>query len=148
MKAPLRPLAVTVSILLVAGCGDSGTEPNLQSFQNCAVAAYQLGTTVNGTLTTSDCRLTYQGSQFGEYVDQYGFTLESSRTVTVTMTSTQVDAYLIIWNRANGQIVDEDDDGAGGTNARIVRMLPAGNYVIGATTYDAGETGSYTLSSQ
>jgi hypothetical protein len=147
MKASL-PLAVTLSILLVAGCRDSGTEPSLQSFQNCSVAAYQLGTTVSGTLTTSDCQLTYMGLQSGEYVDQYGFTLGSSRGVTVTMSSTQVDSYLIIWNRATGQIVAEDDDSGGGTDARIVTTLPAGNYVIGATTWDPGETGTYTLASQ
>jgi hypothetical protein len=33
-------------------------------------------------------------------------------------------------------------------NARIATTLPAGSYVIGATTFDPGETGSYTLASQ
>jgi hypothetical protein len=147
MRTHVRTAALCLSVFLLAGCGDSGTDPVAENFQNCSVAAYQLGSTVSGSLTTSDCLLVYYGNQWGEYVDYYGFSLSSSRSVTVNMTSTQVDAYLIIWNRATGAVVAEDDDGGTGTNARIITSLPAGNYVIGATSWDAGETGSYTLSS-
>ena len=39
-----------------------------------------------------------------------------------------------------------DDDGGTGTNSQIFFSLPsAGIYTIVATTYTAGDTGSYTL---
>jgi hypothetical protein len=147
MRPYVRSAALFLSIIVLSGCGDSVTDPVSENFQNCGVAPYQLGSTVSGSLTSSDCLLNYQGFQGGEYVDFYGFSIGSSRAVTINMTSNQIDSYLIIWNRATGAIVAEDDDGSTGVNARINITLPAGSYVIGATSFDAGEIGPYTLSS-
>jgi hypothetical protein len=59
-----------------------------------------------------------------------------------------VDPKLIVWRRGTGEIVAEDDDGGPGLNARISRAFGTGRYVIGASTFAAGETGTYTLSSE
>lgn len=141
-----RPLALLLTVAFIAACDDSVTGVDASSFQGCAVTAYQIGSTVSGTLTTSDCRLRI-GNQVGdEFVKYYAFNLGSSRSVTIDMTSNEVDAFLILFNRA-GDVVAFDDDGGVGLNARIVTSLSAGNYVIAATTFWDDETGSFTLSS-
>lgn len=84
----------------------------------------------------------------GSYVDYYEFSLSSAQSVTITLNSTQFDAMLLLFNRASGDLVDFDDDsgeGGIGTNSRIQISLPAGTYVIGATSFEEGETGTYQL---
>jgi hypothetical protein len=147
MLTKLRPLAVVLAAVVLVACEDSGTDVNLTAaFQGCPVAAYQIGATVSSVLTTGSCRLIIEGQQGGEYVDYYGFNLNSSTSVVINMLSTDVDSYLIVWNRT-GQVVAYDDDSGTNFNARITTTLPAGNYVIGATTFWDAETGTYTLSS-
>jgi hypothetical protein len=61
------------------------------------------------------------------------------------MTSDQFDPYLFI-RGADGYAHDNDDDGSGGFNSRLELTLPAdGEYLIVATSYAPGETGSYEL---
>jgi hypothetical protein len=139
-------LLLTASLAVLA-CSDS-TGPDDGSFQGCAVTPYLLGTSVSGALTASSCHLTYEGFEFEEYVNYYEFTLDAPRNVTLDMVSDQIDAYLIVWDRATGVVVTEDDDGGAGYDARIVWDFDPGSYVVGATSYAPGETGSYTLSSQ
>jgi hypothetical protein len=141
-----RPLALILTFAFIAACDDSVTGVDTSSFQGCSVTAYQIGTTVSGTLTTSDCRLRIGSQVGGEFVDYYSFNLSATQNVTIDMTSNQVDSYLVLFNRS-GDVVAFNDDGGTGLNARIVISLPAGNYVIGATTFWDNETGSYTLSS-
>jgi hypothetical protein len=46
----------------------------------------------------------------------------------------------------DGAVKAENDDvESGNTNSRIEETLAAGAYTIEATTYDADETGSFTL---
>jgi hypothetical protein len=45
-----------------------------------------------------------------------------------------------------GSVIDSNDDGGGGTQSRITRTLAAGTYTLEATTYYAGRTGGFTLS--
>lgn len=56
-----------------------------------------------------------------------------------------MDAWLWLLDD-DGNVVGADDDSAGGTDARIVMPLSRGCYVIEATSYSPGETGSYSLS--
>lgn len=61
------------------------------------------------------------------------------------MTSTQFDAYLLLFD-TQGQQIAKDDDSAGGNNARIVVKLPTtGTYTAVAISARAGETGAYEL---
>lgn len=146
MLKPLRTLMLVLAASAVLGCDDLATGVDMSSFQNCRVTAYQIGTTVSGTLSTSDCRLVIDGQQRDEFVDYYAFNLASLRSVTIHMASTQIDSYLILWTRA-GEVIASDDDGGTGLDARIVISLPAGDYIIGATSFWDNETGNYTLSS-
>ena len=136
-----RCLTLTALGASVACGGDGPTEP--EEAVDCSDISthpiIDLGQTVNGGLTSSDCQL---GD--GSSADLYRLTLTAPRSVQIDMTSTAVDSYLVLFDVA-GSPLDEDDDGGGGSNARIVISLTAGTYVIAANSWSAGETGSYQL---
>ena len=63
--------------------------------------------------------------------------------VVIDMESDDVDAYLRVL-RNDGTAVASDDDGGSGSNARVeFRAVYAGDYLVIATSYEAGETGAY-----
>jgi hypothetical protein len=110
---------------------------------NCLEYWVVPGVVINGTVASSDCTFS------GYHVDDYLVILRPGQTLTARMESTALDAYLQLYN-ASGNLVTEDDDGAGGTNARMVYTHPssaagAAYFLISASTYDPGRTGSYVL---
>lgn len=118
-----------------------GGEQDTQTFDVvslCPVTPYTIGTTVNGILASTDCTF-----QDGTYVDYYGFMLANPRQVTITLRSSQIDAYLVLFS-SDADVIEEDDDDGGGNDAQIVRTLPPGTYYIAANSF-AIETGPYTL---
>jgi hypothetical protein len=138
--------AIALALLMLPGC-DLDLSPVgvvlTELFRGCAtVRTYSVGQTANGTLGEGSCLA-------AEYilVDYYEMRISSQRSVTLTMRSAQMDAYLRVWKRDTGALVASDDDSGGGLDARLTHDFPAGTYVIGATTVSAGQTGSYTLSS-
>jgi hypothetical protein len=140
--------AVGLGVALALAACDDGVGLDPDPFLNCPVLVYEIGATVNGTLTPSDCPLLYHGLADGRVVDFWGFTLGASRTVTIEMASVHMDSYLILWDRQSGRILAEDDDSGNGLTARITLPLSPGRYVIGATSFWPEEAGSYTLSSR
>jgi hypothetical protein len=75
----------------------------------------------------------------------YPLKMSPKRAYTIDLRSSDFDAYLRIED-ANGKSLAEDDDGGDGTNARLVFVPPsAGTYKIIATTFEANETGAFTL---
>ncbi len=102
-----------------------------------------VGQTVRGSLAASDAKL---GDD--SYYDAYTLNGRSGQTVTVTLRSEAFDTYLAV-GRMSGSTFESlgtDDDGAGGTDSRVVLTLPAnGAYVIRANSLSAGSTGDYTL---
>ncbi|HUG39228.1 MAG TPA: Ig-like domain-containing protein [Longimicrobiales bacterium] len=101
----------------------------------------QVGETVRASLQPGDCTSLVDD---GSFADIWFFQLAQQTTVTVSMTSEDLDAYLFLIDEATGEDFQDDDSG-GGTNARIQVALVAGTYLILANTYP-GEQGSYTLS--
>ena len=96
-------------------------------------------------------RLRRRGAGHARY---YSFTLagESEVTITLERTSGDADTYLYLRQGAeakSGALACaegcENDDAGGTTRSRIQETLAAGSYTIEATTYSAGETGSFTL---
>ena len=86
----------------------------------------------------------------GSYARYYSFTLDGSREVTITLerTSGEADTYLYLLSGAgtDGSVLHSNDDDDGGmSRSRIRETLDAGSYTVEATTYDAGQTGSFTL---
>ncbi len=105
-----------------------------------ATTPIALGQTTSGSLVGTDCRLSDDS-----YADKYELTLAESTPVRLLMNSASVDAYLILQDAISGQIVAENDDGDGSTDARIEQVLPAGRYVIAANTFEANQFGDYRL---
>lgn len=99
-----------------------------------------VGQTTSGTLATTDCTLSD-----GSFADVYRVTIASGQTLQMDMASTAFDAYLILYD-ASGNAITSNDDGAGGTNARITRALTAGTYYLAANSLYYGRTGAYTVS--
>lgn len=93
-----------------------------------------IGDSVNGALTNDAPAV------------EYDFEGRAGQTITITLASTEFDAYLLLKD-AGGDRLAADDDGAGGTDARISAFsLPAdGRYTIIAGSYTNAETGAFTL---
>jgi hypothetical protein len=109
--------------------------------QQVAISA---GQTVNGTLTASSPKM-----DDGSHYQLYTYHGRAGEHLTITLRSSAFDAYLAFGKMVNGELdaQDTDDDGAGGTDAKIETTLTAdGDYVIRANTLSEGETGAFTLS--
>ncbi len=90
--------------------------------------------TKNGTLDGSCSTEHYPG---GEYAKYYGFTLDLAATVTMEMTSRDVDSWLVLRSGSppgSARVLEKNDDGGDGVDARIERSLDAGTYTIETTT--------------
>jgi uncharacterized protein YjdB len=113
----------------------------------CAVTkTVAVGQTIQSTLGTRDCAISDNGGP-RRYFQRFGMVLGATTSVQFDMVSSAVDAYLVVQNAQTGAVVAENDDSpAGGTtNSRIVASLPAGQYIVNTTTFDAGETGLFLL---
>jgi hypothetical protein len=81
----------------------------------------------------------------GRYFDRYTFDVEDGQSLTVEMTSADLDAYLYVWD-PTGEEVLSDDDGGGDTDARVtVQDATPGQWTVYATSNDTGATGEYSL---
>lgn len=111
--------------------------------RSCSIAGTRLsiaqGATVNASLSASDCK---RGDD--SYARYYRLVLPAPDSVTITMTSDDFDAFLALQD-AQGDEVESDDDGAGDTDSRIDRMLPAGTYYVIANSLRSGSTGDFQL---
>jgi hypothetical protein len=102
--------------------------------------ALQIGSTTSGRLAQGDATL-----QSGEFLDRYTFQGRRGQAITVDMASSDFDPYLIV-NAPSGAQQDNDDAAQGSTSARVAWTLPEdGAYIVRATSYQANESGAYTL---
>jgi hypothetical protein len=141
-----RPAAIAALAFALLACEEDLAGP--ATFQSCDLAEHAIGTTVSAHLMATDCLLVYRGLQYGEFVHYYAIELLVPRNLTIRMDSDDFDPKLIVWRRGTLQVVAEDDDGGPGLNARISRSFAAGQYVIGASSFAAGQAGAYTLSTE
>ena len=77
----------------------------------------------------------------------YSFTLAEESEVAISLESDDADTYLYLreGDARSGAFLYQDDDSPDTTRSEIAATLSAGDYTIEATTYSAGETGSFTL---
>lgn len=83
----------------------------------------------------------------GEYIDRYVLPVRRGQTYEVTLSADGFDPYLLV-RGPGGLSEDNDDDPArrGTRDSRIQFTAPAdGEATVAATSYAAGETGSYVL---
>ncbi len=85
------------------------------------------------------------GSRPGSYARFYTFTLTEPSGVIIDMESGDSDTYLyLLQDRGRtGRVLASQ--GSSSRSSRIEHMLGAGVYTVEATTYDSGQTGSFTL---
>ena len=84
----------------------------------------------------------------GSYYNVHTFEGKAGESITIEMVSEEFDTYLLLIGPEE-QVIAQDDDGNGGTNSRIMVILPTtGTYQIIANSHTAGATGQYTLTWQ
>ena len=129
MKAVLGVVAAGLAALTLSA-GEARAQQRLS-----------VGAEASGALRDGDQQL-----DSGEYVDVWTFQGRAGQQVTISMSSDEVDAYLML--RGPSGVSEWNDDRASGeTNARITLRLPAdGTYRISATTFEPGEAGEYLIS--
>lgn len=82
----------------------------------------------------------------GSFYNPYSFSGRAGQTITIDMTSQDVDSYLILMSADRSDFSIQDDDSGGGLDARITVQLPyTGRYMILANAYARGESGRYQL---
>lgn len=101
------------------------------------------GETITGMLSSGDPQLEADGS----YYHTYTYRARDNERITVTLRSEDFDTHLAV---GRGEKCEApcvmDDDGAGGTDARLrMSLYEEGLYTIRVNTLSRGETGRYTL---
>lgn len=99
-----------------------------------------MGETKDGMLEPGD-ELTGDGP----YQDRWTFELEAGTRARVTMSSSDIDSYVIVLDPEGATLVT-NDDASGRDAAAMVRAASAGRYTVLATTYgDQPRVGAYRL---
>lgn len=119
-------------------------------YKNCPYSDLSFGRR-SGSLSSNDCTVQalMGGGDDPSLVDVYQFTLAQTTVVNIDMTSPSLDSVLVLMSDKS-EVIEIDDDSAGGCNSRINRSLPAGDYAVLANTFagesDCGDTsGPYEL---
>jgi uncharacterized protein (TIGR03437 family) len=156
INVTLRVLALLIAVLFIfpttvskaKGSGPARAKAWRSSVVQdpCSVVTLiNFGQEISSKLEATDCDL---GD--GSFLDLYGFYGFAGQQISVSLNSSAFDAYLFLAND-DFDVLDEDDDGGGGTNARIPTdtgffTLPAtGVYYIVANSFDPAQTGDYTV---
>ena len=102
-----------------------------------------IGATVGGTITIRDCIL---GDS--SHLDTYGFSVPATTRVRFTMTSADVDPYLLVM-RADGVFLGWNDNADTTSNAASIDfLLPAGtDYRVWTNTAHGNDFGTYQMTS-
>jgi hypothetical protein len=96
---------------------------------------------VQGSLESSDAR-TSDGSPY----QRLEFRGEAGQQITIELTSSDFDAYLILQDSNGRNIAVDDDGGSNGNDARLRVTLPSsGHYQALVTTYNPNGRGNYTF---
>ncbi|TDK26238.1 hypothetical protein E2F46_06480 [Luteimonas aestuarii] len=134
----LQPGAYTV---IARGLGESGSGLFTLSATHAALPA---GTSLR---TGGDLALgtAVTGMSNGES-HSYRITIAQAGQLVVDMTSDDFDAVLEL--QRDGEQVAEDDDGGGGTNARITTDVQPGTYTVVAKSFGGSASGMYELTAR
>lgn len=153
LRRSLTVSAVLVLTLTAGICDDDDDDDGLGPSVDCIdefdftdapfdeddVRAIAVGDSESGSLTSSDVL------EEGYYFDIWAFAVESNGTVTITVDPTGFDADMALVTSA-GSLVEYVDDYFEGEAEEIVRSLNEGCFALVVSSYEPGETGSYTLS--
>lgn len=116
----------------------------------CALQPLQPSATVNGTLGAGDCRVfdVQPASATDKLTDRYSLRLAQRGTLQLRMNATALDAWVEIFTADGYASIAYNDDrnpAVGDINAELEVLLPAGDYVVHATTPIFANSGAYRL---
>ena len=129
----------------------AGAEKLYDGVINCVVSELEFGSFSNA-LDANDCKVTelLYGSSDTSPIDLYRFGLTNSATLSLGMTSSTLDAVLLIADE-NLQIISYDDKSSNECNSSLTKFLQPGNYFLLANTFDTpikakcGNSGEYRI---
>jgi hypothetical protein len=102
-----------------------------------------VGASVTGNITYTACQY-----PDGTFADFYKMDLAADTTVELRANSSDFDAYLVLFD-TKGNLIDQDDDSGGGTNAKVTDLLPAGSYYVVVKPFgDYTSHGTYSLAAK
>ena len=128
---------------LVARAGSLSVTFTADGADPCAVlATHVLGSTTNGALSPQDCHLTD-----GTFADFYSVTVPAAGTYIFTQTAATFDTFIAMLTSGGALIGVNDDVGTDTTKSSLKVIVPAGQFVVAANSYNANVTGNYTLTS-
>lgn len=109
----------------------------------CAVStSHPFGASSNGKLTLADCQVSD-----GSFIDFWKITVPNTGTYLINETSTTFDSYLLLLTTDLHVIAQNDNAALNTRNSTIKAILAAGDFLVGANSLNARETGFYTISS-
>lgn len=121
-----------------------------KGYTNCPVTPIDFGR-FSGALSAGDCSVQQLvgGGSDDSLVDAYEFTLTQTTSVSIDMRSSSLDSVLVLMDETS-RVLDVDDDGGSGCDARLSQTLLAGTYAVLANTFaeesDCGATdGPYEI---
>lgn len=130
-----------MGIQLSCGSSDSSGPPVVEPCTD--ITPHTLGTNVNGTLASTDCRSPLKPDS---YTDFYRVTLPQAGTYLLSESSLTIDTFMLLLN-TDGTLIGANDDVGASTDSRVKAILPAGDYLIGASSFDPNTRGSYAMAS-
>jgi len=133
----------TGAYTLTADAGGEEEDDEDASTPAAVAVPIRMGQTLSGALNASDPKMAD-----GSFFDHYRFTGRRGERVEVVMRSTAFDSHLAVGQLDGTElnVLETDDDGAGGNDARVRLTLPEdGEYTIRANSLEGGETGAYTI---
>ncbi|MEM9447004.1 MAG: tetratricopeptide repeat protein [Cyanobacteria bacterium P01_E01_bin.6] len=137
LKGTSIALTTTSAIFFGSGSGAVTAPPQLLAQQ----ASERTPQTITGQLDQSSPVLEDDGSYYATHT----FAGIAGESITINLTSNDFDTYLLLQS-PTGDVIAQDDDGAGDTNSRITLTLPTtGIYILIINSYAANETGIYYL---
>jgi hypothetical protein len=104
------------------------------------VLALEVGRPLSGELAAADGQL-----ENGEYHDIYVFDGQPGQNVSIELTSSQFDTYLILLTPGGEDIQNDDYEGSTSRSRIDLTLQESGRYRVVATSYAASETGSYEI---
>lgn len=104
------------------------------------VTRLEPGRTVTGRLEPGDGQL-----EGNEYRDLYAFDGSAGQTISLEMSSSDIDTYLAIITPSGEDVQNDDWEGSTDVSRIEMTLREAGRYRVVATSYSAEETGTYTL---
>ncbi|MGK7313204.1 MAG: hypothetical protein ACN0LA_13275 [Candidatus Longimicrobiales bacterium M2_2A_002] len=140
LAAHALPLLATCLLLAATACGGSPTA----TVPRCGSAPDLVpGDSVDAALGTDSDRFD------GAFIDYYTLQLSGPRALRVAQSSSDFDPLLLVFD-ASGQIIDQafqEDGSPPGSleTATLTRTFEAGCFLLGASVWDRGDTGGYTL---